>query len=60
MNSPVKRALSWESWLIRSPDTRKIASSNLAESILPPTAENFFFAKGIAQKFSLDETLRIC
>ena len=27
-------ALSWESWLIRSPDTRKIASSNLAESIL--------------------------
>jgi hypothetical protein len=27
-------SLSWESWLIRSPDTRKIASSNLAESIL--------------------------
>ncbi len=27
-------SLSWESWSIRSPDTRKIASSNLAESIL--------------------------
>jgi hypothetical protein len=38
--------LSWESWSIRSPDTRKIASSNLAESIL----QNFsFFSRAVAQ-----------
>jgi len=27
---------SWESWLIRLPDTQKIASSNLAEDIFAP------------------------
>ena len=46
VSESVKWPLSWESWPIRSPDTRKIASSNLAESIL----QNFsFFSRAVAQ-----------
>jgi hypothetical protein len=41
--SQSRGSLSWESWSIRSPDTRKIASSNLAESILAVLAITAFF-----------------
>ena len=45
---------SWESWLIRLPDTQKIASSNLAEDryacffLRPHTDQNFLGARSFS------------
>ena len=43
---PKQNVSSWESWLIRSPHTRKIASSTLAEDTRGgPAARQIFFAQ---------------